>query len=300
MPGLSNSTCLPNKFNRFTDSGSDYSSDTGQTGVPRSDDTWSSGASHQEKLSGSETTFANNSLESRPTTLCLMNIPNFLTQSSLLSLLEDLTSSMRGLFDFFFCPWDEASGRNLGHAIINFPDSTDATVFASKWSNKELCPGYKKIRVALAARQGLQCNAAYFKDVLCGPEPRFWPLVRVDGILKPLGKDSSCELMDAQHQVSAPLGHGPAANSPHQQNVYNVVPLGGVQWQVLGCMLGTSQHSNLPTPISTQHTNVEQQPQLVPCLVWLQNGQDVTFNTASRENNQQYLPDAPSYAQDEV
>jgi hypothetical protein len=46
-------------------------------------------------------------------TLMLTNVPEFMTQGALVSLFEDLTVSMRGAFDFVYCPWDTKEGRNL-------------------------------------------------------------------------------------------------------------------------------------------------------------------------------------------
>ena len=54
--------------------------------------------------------------------MMITNVPNFLTQGSLVSLLEDLTVCMRGTFDFFYCPWDPHARngeRAVTHSCVN-------------------------------------------------------------------------------------------------------------------------------------------------------------------------------------
>jgi hypothetical protein len=119
-------------------------------------------------------------------TLIVTGVPLFLTQGSLLALFEDRMSSMRGVYDFFHCPWDDYMGRNLGYAIINFPLEQDAIAFARKWANYELCPGCP-LRVANAARQGRKSNIEHFSRLRWSTEPRCWPLFRgATGMLEPL------------------------------------------------------------------------------------------------------------------
>lgn len=126
------------------------------------------------------------------TTLLVTNVPTMLTQGALLSMFEDLHPGMRGHFDFFYCPWDETSGHNLGYAIFNFPEPEHAAAFQQAWSSKELCRGtrgQKGMRVLRAALQGRDANAEYFSkvEILQCSDKRFRPLTRdVAGMLRPL------------------------------------------------------------------------------------------------------------------
>jgi hypothetical protein len=134
------------------------------------------------------------------TTLIISNVPTYLTQGALLSMFEDLTFQMRGCFDFFYCPWDEKMGYNLGYALINFPEPSHAAEFQQLWSNKELCRGgrgHKPLKVMKATLQGLEANVEYFgKAQLSGlcTDQRFRPLCRAhDGNLMPLPLSPSPE-----------------------------------------------------------------------------------------------------------
>jgi len=126
------------------------------------------------------------------TTLLITNVPTYLTQGALLSMFEDLTLAMRGNFDFYYSPWDERMGLNLGYAILNFPDPNHAAEFQQTWNNKELCRGgrgQKPLRVVKASVQGLRANSEYFSKVEITPcsNMRFRPLYRdASGLLQPL------------------------------------------------------------------------------------------------------------------
>eukprot|EP00441_Pelagodinium_beii_P027812 CAMPEP_0197654562 /NCGR_PEP_ID=MMETSP1338-20131121/38922_1 /TAXON_ID=43686 ORGANISM="Pelagodinium beii, Strain RCC1491" /NCGR_SAMPLE_ID=MMETSP1338 /ASSEMBLY_ACC=CAM_ASM_000754 /LENGTH=809 /DNA_ID=CAMNT_0043230025 /DNA_START=253 /DNA_END=2680 /DNA_ORIENTATION=- len=126
------------------------------------------------------------------TTLLISNIPIYLTQGALLSMFEDLTSTMRGKFDFFYCPWNSKAGHNLGFAVINFEECAYAAKFQQKWSGKELCRGggaNKSLRVIKAVLQGLEANVAYFRKVEFGEhcrDLRFRPLYRDSNSSGPL------------------------------------------------------------------------------------------------------------------
>ncbi|CAE7807084.1 ML4 [Symbiodinium sp. CCMP2592] len=142
-------------------------------------------------VSGSDTHNAN---PQQVTTLLISNVPTYLTQGALLSMFEDLTTTMRGNFDFFYCPWDHKAGHNFGYALINFVDSSRACEFQQGWTGKELCRsgrGHKPLKVVKASLQGLQANVAYFQRIEIGgrcPDVRFRPLYRdEEGSLKHLG-----------------------------------------------------------------------------------------------------------------
>eukprot|EP00929_Paragymnodinium_shiwhaense_P004231 TRINITY_DN10500_c0_g1_i1.p1 TRINITY_DN10500_c0_g1~~TRINITY_DN10500_c0_g1_i1.p1 ORF type:complete len:523 (-),score=77.46 TRINITY_DN10500_c0_g1_i1:282-1850(-) len=127
------------------------------------------------------------------TTVMLTNVPNFLTQGALLSLLEDLTHFFRGAFDFFYCPWEPQENRNLGYAIINFFSRSVAADFEQRWSNQPLLPrahGAKRLRVVPAALQGRPANIRHFSgfSLASHDDPRFRPLVRAgpNEILRPM------------------------------------------------------------------------------------------------------------------
>eukprot|EP00931_Biecheleriopsis_adriatica_P055724 TRINITY_DN3300_c0_g1_i2.p1 TRINITY_DN3300_c0_g1~~TRINITY_DN3300_c0_g1_i2.p1 ORF type:complete len:710 (-),score=112.41 TRINITY_DN3300_c0_g1_i2:120-2249(-) len=118
------------------------------------------------------------------TTMMITNVPQFLTQGALVSLLEDLTVYMRGAFDFFYCPWDSKQDRNLGYAIVNFFARSVAAEFQSQWSSQVFLPGTpgaKRLRIVPAALQGRAANLRHFSgfDLARHVDPRFRPLVRV-------------------------------------------------------------------------------------------------------------------------
>jgi len=159
-----------------------------------------SGDSGQEESTGNEPTFRRaapgEERATRPerrgserqngrqcTTVMVTNIPNFLTQGSLVSLLEDLTPCMRGAFDFFFCPWDPYEDCNLGYVIINFFTRGAAVEFERHWANQPLLPRTqwtKRLRMLPAALQGRAANLRHFSGFTLAhhPDPRFRPLVR--------------------------------------------------------------------------------------------------------------------------
>jgi len=120
------------------------------------------------------------------TTLLISNVPTYLTQGALLSTFEDLTTPMRGNFDFFYCPWDHKAGHNFGYALINFTDPSHAAEFQQRWTSKELFRsgrGHKPLRVVKASLQGLQANIGYFHKIEIGgscADVRFRPLYRDD------------------------------------------------------------------------------------------------------------------------
>jgi len=120
--------------------------------------------------------------EAMTTTLLVVNVPSYLTQGALLSMLEDLTQSMRGNYDFYYCPWDEQEGRNKGYAILNFSDPKHALDFQQHWANRSICRGSRErpLRVMRASVQGREANLEYFSRVEITPcsELRFRPLYR--------------------------------------------------------------------------------------------------------------------------
>jgi len=127
------------------------------------------------------------------TTMMLSNVPNFLTQGALVSLLEDLTLGMRGAFDFFYCPWDPYEDKNLGYAIVNFFARSVAADFEKQWANKPLLQGtrgMKKLRIVPAALQGRAANLRHFSGfgLAHHVDPRFRPLMRAgpSEILRPM------------------------------------------------------------------------------------------------------------------
>lgn len=154
-------------------------------------------------------------------TLMITNVPTYLTQGALLSMFEDLTQGMRGKFDFFYCPWDEKMGQNLGYGFLNFPDPDHALAFQQRWTNKELCRGgrgQKPLRVMKAAVQGLQANLEYFSSVEVAhcTDLRFRPLYRDSNkILQPLPLNSASSLLP---QSSFPALFSPPEDSLPDQH----------------------------------------------------------------------------------
>eukprot|EP00913_Durusdinium_trenchii_P013162 g12354.t1 len=61
----------------------------------------------EEDASNNEARIISSTGDRQSTTMMLINVPEFLTQGSLISLLEDLSPSMRESFDFFYLPWDD-------------------------------------------------------------------------------------------------------------------------------------------------------------------------------------------------
>merc|ERR1719277_2637004 len=90
------------------------------------------------------------------TTIMLTNVPTFLTQGALLSLLEDKTPGLSGNYDFFYCPWNPQTECNLGYAIINFLSRSFGAVFEKQWADQCLVPktrGCRNLRILPAALQ---------------------------------------------------------------------------------------------------------------------------------------------------
>jgi len=117
------------------------------------------------------------------TTIMVTGVPDFLTQGALLSMLEDLTISMRGTFDLFYCPWNPNEDCNLGYAIINFCTRVSAAEFERQWANQSLLPaghGAKRLKIMPASLQGRAANLRHFSgfELARHPDPRFRPLVR--------------------------------------------------------------------------------------------------------------------------
>jgi len=115
--------------------------------------------------------------------MMMTNVPQFLTQGALISLLEDLSTYMRGAFDFFYCPWDSYQDCNLGYAIINFFLRSVATEFEKQWADQPLLPrthASKRLRIKPAALQGRAANLRHFSGFSLAhhKDPRFRPLVR--------------------------------------------------------------------------------------------------------------------------
>mmetsp|Transcript_59480 Transcript_59480/g.117872 ORF Transcript_59480/g.117872 Transcript_59480/m.117872 type:complete len:727 (-) Transcript_59480:325-2505(-) len=125
------------------------------------------------------------------TTVLVINVPTYLTQGAMLSMLEDLTQSMRGNYDFYYCPWDEEEGHNMGYALLNFPDPKHALDFQRHWTNRLVCRGSRErpLRVLRASVQGLEANLDYFSkvEISACSDLRFRPLYRdANSILQPL------------------------------------------------------------------------------------------------------------------
>jgi hypothetical protein len=192
------------------------------------------------------------------TTMMLTNVPNFLTQGSLVSLLEDLTQCMRGTFDFFYCPWDPYQDRNLGYAIVNFFSRTVAADFERQWSNKHLlagCRGSKRLRIVPAALQGRATNIRHFSGFSLAhhADPRFRPLIRVAPCepLKPMAIATELDLpQEDQTPQATPAGHwsgsGPAPGVP------NVA--GGMNGQQMSPMMPTMMLPHGPPSMPTGPT----------------------------------------------
>ncbi|CAE7871987.1 ML5 [Symbiodinium microadriaticum] len=177
------------------------------------------------------------------TTMMLTNVPPFLTQGALISLLEDLSTYMRGAFDFFYCPWDPYQDRNLGYAIVNFFMRSVAAEFEKQWANQPLLPGThgsKRLRIMPATLQGRAANLRHFSGFSLAHhvDPRFRPLVRAGPKenLQPMALSE--EIRDAENQNKQgavafecnlqPLGQGQGPQGPGQQDTAPAGTAGGV------------------------------------------------------------------------
>merc|ERR1712176_1712071 len=113
----------------------------------------------------------------------LTDVPIFLTQGALVSLLEDLTPCMRGAFDFFYCPWNPVEKKNLSYCIINFCNALAAMDFQRRWDCQPLLAGgSRRLKIFPAALQGRAQNLRHFSGFALAQhaDPRFRPLVRSD------------------------------------------------------------------------------------------------------------------------
>lgn len=121
--------------------------------------------------------------EGMVTTLFITNVPTFLTHGALLSILEDAFPLMHGNYDFYYCPWDEQNGHNLGFALLNFPNPTLAKEFQQHFAKHPICRaghGQRLLCVLQSSIQGLEANLGYFSQVEVTPcsDLRFRPLYR--------------------------------------------------------------------------------------------------------------------------
>lgn len=154
------------------------------------------------------------------TTMMISNVPNFLTQGAIVSLLEDLTACMRGAFDFFYCPWNPNQDRNLGYAILNFFSRSTAAEFERQWANEPMLPGThgaKKMKIVPAALQGRAANIRHFSGFSLAHhrDPRFRPLVRAaaNEALRPMALPDEI-VQPAQGNAA----RGPSAFAPAGQD----------------------------------------------------------------------------------
>jgi hypothetical protein len=145
------------------------------------------------------------------TTVMITNVPTFLTQGALISLLEDLTQCMRGAYDFFYCPWDPYHNFNLGYAIINFFSRLTAAEFERTWTNQLLLPkshNARRLKIVPAALQGRAANLRHFSSFSLAEsaDPRFRPLVRAtpNEALKPMTTSRELQSQQQQQQQMPP------------------------------------------------------------------------------------------------
>lgn len=117
-------------------------------------------------------------------TLLISNVPTYLTQGALLSLLEQPTVGMPNSWNFFFCPWDEVKMCNLGYAVVNFEHPHDAAAFRQALSDEARCCGGGENPMPLHALeprvQGLRANLKHFSStpITQCTDPRCQPLYR--------------------------------------------------------------------------------------------------------------------------
>jgi hypothetical protein len=159
----------------------------------------------------------------------ISNVPDFLTQGALISLLEDLTQCMRGAYDFFYCPWDPYHDNNLGYAIVNFFSRLVAAEFERRWTNQSLLPNSSNarlLRIVPAALQGRAANLRHFSSFSLAENagPRFRPLVRAQPheALKPM--ITSREVHAQKQQCLPEEPPYPEEESPRDDMMYKFSP----------------------------------------------------------------------------
>jgi len=140
-------------------------------------------SSHLACDEGSKTKTQRSLERGQITTLFITNVPTFLTHGALLSILEDGFPLMRGNYDFYYCPWDEQTGHNLGFAFLNFPNQNHAMGFKQHFSKHPICRagyGQRLLRVLRSSIQGLEANLEYFSqvEITACSDIRFRPLYR--------------------------------------------------------------------------------------------------------------------------
>jgi len=196
------------------------------------------------------------------TTIMITNVPNFLTQGSLISLLEDLSPMMVNNFDFFYCPWEPDENINLGYAIINFLTRTVAAAFEAQWADKPLIPtmhGTRGLRIIPAALQGRAANLRHFSGFPLSqhPDPRFRPLVR-GGPEQPLRPMATCHEVAAYDQA-APAAH--KTSQRQQRNQKQEQQMMPMQIQLLP-QHQLPQHQEKPQPSQRQLQELQLQREL--------------------------------------
>lgn len=140
------------------------------------------------------------------TTIIVNNIPETLTQNALVSLLEGLTPGFGGHFDFFYCPWDPQTGRNLGYCVINFLSPSAKAEFEKQWMDRALIPGQGTpgLKILPAALQGRAANLRHFSGFALAqnPDACHRPLVRAgaEKSMRPMAATTELDAQQMQQQ----------------------------------------------------------------------------------------------------
>jgi len=140
------------------------------------------------------------------TTIIVNNIPEALTQNALVSLLESLTPGFGGNFDFFYCPWDPQTGRNLGYCVINFLSPSAKAEFEKQWMDRALIPGQGTpgLKILPAALQGRAANLRHFSGFALAqnPDACHRPLVRAgaEKSMRPMAATTERDAHQMQQQ----------------------------------------------------------------------------------------------------
>jgi hypothetical protein len=98
------------------------------------------------------------------TSLMVRGLPQEVSQRDLL-LEVQRSHSFAGKVDFCYMPRDFASGKNRGHAFLNFVTHEAATEFHRVWHGRPTCAGRPAtgasgVDISVAALQGLAANMA--------------------------------------------------------------------------------------------------------------------------------------------
>lgn len=103
------------------------------------------------------------------TTMMIRNLPRSLTQSTLITALDNC--GFKGLYDFCYLPCSFDSCQNKGFAFVNFTSPSAAGMLVGRWHSKKPFAGADGVRPPLslcpALVQGLEANLKKWNQPRC-------------------------------------------------------------------------------------------------------------------------------------